>query len=44
VTSALAHLQRLGIAAEITGRPRKRLFIYQEYLDLLSRGTDPLPR
>lgn len=44
VAAALAHLVRLGIAEEITGRRRRRLFAYREYLDLLSRGTDPLPR
>jgi Fic family protein len=44
VTAVLSHLQRLGLAEEITGRRRKRPFAYREYLDLLSRGTEPLPR
>ena len=44
VTSALAHLQALGIVRETTGRQRGRVFVYGAFLDLLSEGTDPLPR
>jgi Fic family protein len=44
VTAALAHLQTLGIVRETTGRQRGRVFVYGEFLDLLSEGTDPLPR
>jgi Fic family protein len=29
ITSALAHLQKLGIVREITGRQRNRLFLYK---------------
>ncbi|HEY0184837.1 MAG TPA: hypothetical protein VGC09_18710 [Rhodopila sp.] len=36
--------QRLGIARETTGRQRGRVFVYGALLDLLSEGTDPLPR
>jgi Fic family protein len=42
VTAAVAHLQRLGLFQEITGKRRKRLFAYQPYLEILSEGTEPL--
>ncbi len=35
-------LELLGIAREITGRDRDRRYAYQEYIDILSEGTDPL--
>jgi Fic family protein len=44
VTSAIAHLQTLGIVRETTGRQRGKVFVYGAFLDLLSEGTDPLPR
>jgi Fic family protein len=44
VTSAIAHLQALGIVRETTGRQRGKVFVYGAFLDLLSEGTDPLPR
>ncbi len=44
VTSAIAHLRTLGIVRETTGRQRGKVFIYGAYMDLLSEGTDPLPR
>ncbi len=44
VTSGLAHLRRLGIVHESTGRQRGRVFVYSEFLNLLSEGTEPLPR
>jgi Fic family protein len=44
VTSAIAHLQALGIVRETTGRRRGKIFVYGAFLDLLSEGTDPLPR
>jgi len=43
VNAALSDLERLGIVKEITGRKRGRVFAYQQYLDILSEGTDPLP-
>jgi Fic family protein len=43
VTSALDHLRRLGIVHESTGRQRGRVFVYSEFLSLLSEGTEPLP-
>ena len=39
---AIKSLQDLGIVKEITGRRRERVFVYREYLDLLSEGADPL--
>jgi Fic family protein len=44
VTSAIAHLRKLGIVRETTGRQRGKVFIYGTFMDLLSEGTDPLPR
>ncbi len=44
VTSGIAHLQTLGIVRETTGRQRGKVFVYGAFLDLLSEGTDPLPR
>jgi Fic family protein len=44
VTSAIAHLRKLGIVRETTGRQRGKVFVYGAFLDLLSEGTDPLPR
>ena len=38
----LSTLETLGIVHEITGKERHKIFIYQEYLDLLNKGTEPL--
>ena len=38
---AIQHLRDLGIVDEITGRERRRLFVYQEYLAILNEGTEP---
>lgn len=35
-------LEKLGIVKEITGRERHKVFVYKEYLDILSKGTEPL--
>jgi Fic family protein len=43
VGAAVARLVELGILREITGRQRGRVFAYGRYLDILSRGTEPLP-
>lgn len=32
----------LGIARELTGQKRNRIFVYSEYLAVLSEGTEPL--
>ena len=40
-SSAMRLLVDLGIAREITGRPRNRLFVYDRYLAILNEGTEP---
>ena len=42
VTSAINHLQKLGLLREITGRQRRRLFVYDAYLKILNEGTEPI--
>ena len=42
VNSALEKLVELGIARELTGTPRNRVFAYDAYLRILSEGTEPL--
>ncbi len=42
VTVALDHLVRLGIAKEVTGKRRARVFGYSRYLKILSEGTEPI--
>jgi Fic family protein len=42
VLMAFEELEKLGIVRETTGRERKRLYAYVAYLDLLSKGTEPL--
>ncbi len=42
VATAMRVLSDLGIVREITGRRRDRLFTYDEYLSILSEGTEPL--
>lgn len=37
VTRALGDLEHLGIVHEVTGRPRNRVYMYKEYLDILNR-------
>jgi len=37
---AIDTLQKLGIVQEITGRQRNRAFAYQNYLKILSEGTE----
>ena len=44
VSSAVEHMRRLGLLREITGKRRKRLFVYNAYLAILSEGTEALPR
>jgi Fic family protein len=38
--AAVEHMQRLGILREITGKQRKRLFVYDPYLAILNEGTE----
>ena len=35
-------LQELGISQELTGQARDRKYGYQQYIDILSEGTEPL--
>ena len=41
-SSAMDVLIELGIARELTGKRRNRLFVYDRYLAILSEGTEPL--
>lgn len=41
-TSAMKRLSDLGIARELTGRQRSRVFGYDRYLKILGEGTGPL--
>ena len=40
VASAMGLLVRQGIAREITGKRRDRLFVYDQYLSILNEGTE----
>ena len=42
VTNAIAHLGKLGIVQETTGRKRKKLYMYDAYLKILGEGADPI--
>ncbi len=42
VLRSLSTLEKLGIIREITGKERHKIFIYREYLDILSKGAEPL--
>ena len=42
VARAVEALENLGIACEITGRKRERVFAYTRYLAILNEGTEPL--
>jgi Fic family protein len=42
VSSAMDLLVELGIARELTGQQRNRLFAYSDYLAILNEGTEPL--
>ncbi len=41
-SSAMNLLVELGIARELTGRRRNRLFVYDRYLTILNEGTEAL--
>ena len=41
-SSAMQFLAGQGIARELTGRPRNRLFCYDRYLSILAEGTEPI--
>ena len=40
VSAALERLLKLGLVREITGRDRNRVFVYDQYLAILSEGTE----
>mgnify|MGYP003346366069 CR=1 FL=1 len=42
ITKSVQHLEDLRIVREITGKQRGRAFAYSGYLEILSRGTEPL--
>ena len=42
VAGAISNLEALGILCEITGKPRNKIFAYNDYLSILSEGTEPL--
>lgn len=41
VSSAMALPVELGVARELTGKRRNRLFVYDRYLAILNEGTEP---
>lgn len=41
-SSGMKILEQMDIALEVTGQQRNRLFAYQEYMDILYEGTEPL--
>jgi Fic family protein len=42
VAKSLGHMQQLGIVREVSGRQRRRLFVYDKYLAILNEGTEPI--
>ncbi|RDD60603.1 Fic family protein [Ferruginivarius sediminum] len=42
IAKSIQHLEDLGIVREVTGKQRGRMFVYGNYLSILSRGTEPL--
>jgi len=42
ITTCLKHMSSLGIISEVTGYKKNRLFSYQQYINILSEGTEPL--
>ncbi len=41
VMRSLSTLEKLGIINETTGKERHKIFVYQKYLDILNKGTEP---
>ena len=41
VRSAIDQLQELGVVKEVTGKQRDRVFVYENYLKILSEGIEP---
>lgn len=42
IAKSIQHLGDLGIVREVTRKQRGRMFMYSDYLSILSRGTEPL--
>ncbi len=42
ITNCIKRLQELNIISELTGNRRNRVFVYGNYLKILSDGTEPL--
>ncbi|MCY3986832.1 MAG: Fic family protein [Candidatus Dadabacteria bacterium] len=42
IRKALRNLQKLGILKEVSGKSRGQIFVYKDYLDILSEGTEPI--
>jgi len=40
----IEHLVSLGILREISGRKRDRVYVHDQYLDILKQGTEPLEK
>jgi hypothetical protein len=41
IAAALEALQKAKIIKEVTGKKRRRIYVYQRYLDLMKKGTEP---
>jgi Fic family protein len=44
VTQSIGRMVRSGMLKEITGKRRRRLFVYSKYVAILDEGVEPLPR
>lgn len=40
VLRGLIALEKLGVVKEITGKDRHKIFVYQDYIDILGKGTE----
>ena len=41
-SQSVTHMRNLGILRELTGKRRRRLFVYEAYMKILNEGTEPL--
>ncbi|MBI2799131.1 MAG: Fic family protein [Gammaproteobacteria bacterium] len=44
IDKAVRALEKLGLLREFTGKKRNRLYLYDAYFEILTEGTEPLPR
>ena len=42
ITNCIGRLEELDILRELTGNRRNRLFVYEQYVEVLSEGTEPI--